>query len=118
MKLDYCVLGTNNMEEAIQFYSALFAGTTLNQGLRTDRMAYWESKDFAFALAIPFDKQPATNGNGTMLGLNVGTEDEVNRLYEKAMALGGSCEGKPGNRGPKYSAYIRDLDNNKIVFSA
>ena len=73
---------------------------------------------FAFTIAEPFDGEPATNGNGTMIGLNVGSSEEVERLYAKALSLGGSCEGEPGQRGPKFSAYVRDLDMNKIVFSA
>ncbi|OHU88411.1 MULTISPECIES: VOC family protein [Pseudoalteromonas] len=118
MKLDYFVLGTNNMKQAIEFYDALFEGSDLTQVFKTDRMNYWQCESFTFAVAIPFDGLPATNGNGTMLGINVGSEEEVNRLYEQAIKLGGSCEGKPGIRGPKYSAYIRDLDRNKVVFSA
>jgi predicted lactoylglutathione lyase len=117
MKLDYCVLGTNNIEEAIEFYDSLFEGTDLTQVLSTDRMTFWQCDDFAFAVAKPFDGKPATNGNGTMLGLNVGSEEEVNRLHNKAIELGGTCEGEPGHRGPKYSAYVRDLDSNKLVFS-
>ena len=117
MKLDYCVLGTNNMEASVEFYDSLFEQTELKQVLSTDRMTFWQGEGFAFAIAIPFDEKPATNGNGTMIGLNVGSAEEVNRLHAKAIALGGSCEGEPGQRGPKFSAYVRDLDNNKIVFS-
>ena len=118
MKLDYCVLGTNNMKKAISFYDSLFEETELNQVLTTDRMTFWQCEDFAFAIAEPFDGEPATNGNGTMIGLNVGSSEEVERLYAKALSLGGSCEGEPGQRGPKFSTYVRDLDMNKIVFSA
>lgn len=118
MKMDYCVLGTNNMTAAIAFYDALFEATALKQVLSTDRMTFWQCDDFAFAIATPFNKEPASNGNGTMIGLNLGAAEEVIRLYQKAIDLGGSCEGKPGPRGPKFSAYIRDLDSNKIVFSA
>lgn len=118
MKLDYCVLGTNNIDEAIKFYDSLFDQTELSQVLSTDRMAFWQCKDFAFAIAKPFNGEPATNGNGTMIGLNVGSTEEVIRLHNKAIELGGSCEGEPGQRRPKFSAYIRDLDKNKIVFSA
>jgi predicted lactoylglutathione lyase len=117
MKLDYCVLGTNNIDEAIKFYDSLFEGTELNQVLSTDRMTFWQCDEFAFAVAKPFDGKPATNGNGTMVGLNVDSEEEVKRLHNKAIELGGTCEGKPGQRGPKYSAYVRDLDSNKIAFS-
>jgi len=118
MKMDYCVLGTNNMTAAITFYDSLFEGTPLNQVLATDRMTFWQCEDFAFAVAIPFNEVPATNGNGTMIGLNLGSIEEVQRLHDKAIELGGTCEGEPGQRGPKFSAYVRDLDKNKIVFSA
>ncbi len=117
MKLDYCVLGTNDLETSIRFYDALFDQTELNQVLSTDRMTFWQCEDFAFAIAKPFDGEPATNGNGTMIGLNVGSVEEVKRLHQKAIELGGTCEGEPGQRGPKFSAYVRDLDKNKIVFS-
>ena len=117
MKLDYCVLGTNNMEESVKFYDSLFEQTELNQVFATERMTFWQCEDFAFAIAIPFNEEPASNGNGTMIGLNVGSIEEVKRLHKKAIELGGTCEGEPGQRGPKFSAYARDLDKNKIVFS-
>ena len=45
-----------------------------------------------------------------MLGFNVESVEEVNRLHAKVLELGGSCEGQPNQRGPMYSAYVRDLD--------
>jgi predicted lactoylglutathione lyase len=117
MKMDYCVLGTNNMEAAVKFYDSLFEQTELNQVFATERMTFWQCEDFAFAIAIPFNEEPATNGNGTMIGFNVGSTEEVKRLYNKVIELGGTSEGQPGQRGPKFSAYARDLDKNKIVFS-
>jgi predicted lactoylglutathione lyase len=81
-------------------------------------MTFWQCKDFAYAIAKPFNGEPATNGNGTMIGLNIGSIEEVIRLHNKAIELGGTCEGEPGQRGPKFSAYIRDLDKNKTGFSA
>lgn len=117
MKMNYFVVGTNNMDASIAFYDSLFEATGLNQVLATGRMTYWQGEDFAFAVAIPFDEQPATNGNGTMVGFSVDSQDEVKRLYQKAIELGGSCEGEPNARGPKFSAYVRDLDKNKLVFA-
>ena len=116
MKLDYCVLGTNNMEASIKFYDSLFEQTELNQVLSTERMTFWQCEDFAFAIAIPFDEEPASNGNGTMIGFSVGSTEEVKRLHKKALELGGLCEGEPNQRGPRFSAYVRDLDKNKLCF--
>jgi len=119
MKMNYFVVGTNNMEAAASFYDSLFTQTEFNQVLATDRMTFWQGKDedSAFAVAIPFDEEPATNGNGVMLGFSVGSKDEVRRLHKKAIDLGGTCEGEPNQRGPRFSAYIRDLDKNKVCFS-
>ncbi len=114
MKSGYIVLGTNDFEAAISFYNALFDQSGLHPALTTDRMSYWMGGDLAFAVAKPFDEQPATNGNGTMIGLDVGSVEEVDRLYRKTLELGGSDEGTPQQRGPYYSAYVRDLDRNKL----
>jgi predicted lactoylglutathione lyase len=80
-------------------------------------MTFWQCEDFAFAIAKPFNEEPASNGNGTMIGFNVDSTAEVKRLHKKVIELGGTCEGEPNQRGPKFSAYVRDLDKNKIVFS-
>ncbi|GAA3938770.1 VOC family protein [Litoribacillus peritrichatus] len=117
MKMNYFVVGTNNMESAIPFYDSLFEKTDFKKVAPTERMTYWLGEDFAFAVAIPFDGESATNGNGTMVGFSVGSTDEVKRLHKKAIELGGTCEGEPNQRGPRFSAYVRDLDKNKICFS-
>lgn len=117
MKMNYFVVGTNNMDASKDFYNALFEAEGLQSTSPSERMTYWIGKDFAFATAIPFDTKPATNGNGTMVGFCVGTKDDVKRMYELALRLGGSCEGAPNQRGQKFSAYVRDLDGNKLCFS-
>lgn len=117
MKMHYSVLGTNNMEASIKFYDSLFEKTDLKQVFANERMTYWQCADFTFAVAIPFNEAPATNGNGTMIGISVGSNDEVIRLHKKAIELGGTCEGEPNQRGPYFSAYVRDLDHNKLCFS-
>ncbi len=71
-----------------------------------------------FALAEPFDGNPATIGNGSMFGLSLDSEAEVKRLYNLAIALGGTDEGPPAIRSDHPSAYVRDLDGNKLCFFA
>lgn len=117
MKLNYVTVGTNDMEAARAFYSALFTQAGLPSLAPSERMTYWLGEDFAFAVALPFDGKPASLGNGTMAGFCAGSGEEVKRLHALALELGGTCEGAPGQRGPKYSAYVRDLDGNKLCFS-
>ena len=117
MKMNYFVVGTNDMRASRNFYDGLFADAGLHTMSPSDRMTYWLGEDFAFAIALPFDEQPATNGNGTMVGFCVGARKDVERMHALALELGGTCEGAPGQRGPKFSAYIRDLDGNKLCLS-
>lgn len=117
MKMNYVVLGTNDMDASRSFYDSLFARSGLQSMAPSDRMTYWLGEDFAFATATPFDAKPATNGNGTMVGFCVGTPEDVKNMHARALELGGTCEGTPNQRGPKYSAYVRDLDGNKLCFS-
>ncbi|WP_170419242.1 VOC family protein [Ruegeria atlantica] len=118
MQMNYFVVGTNDMATATHFYDKLFAQSGLERVSPTDRMTYWLGPDFAFAAAIPFDENPATIGNGTMVGFSVGSNVEVERLHSLAIELGGTSEGEPKQRGPRFSAYVRDLDKNKICLSA
>jgi predicted lactoylglutathione lyase len=114
VKMNYFIFGTNNMKKAIEFYDALFDGCGVDKVYSEGRMTLWTGDEFMFAVAEPFNGEPATNGNGTMLGLSVGSAGEVERLYGKALELGGTDEGSPSIRSNRHSAYIRDLDGNKI----
>ncbi|GLQ19769.1 VOC family protein [Algimonas porphyrae] len=89
----------------------------------------WTSDTFAsfstgagqptFAICTPFDDNPATVGNGTMIALLAGTKDKVDAMHAKALALGGTDEVAPGLRADVfYLAYFRDLDGNKIALYA
>ncbi|MCW8865458.1 MAG: VOC family protein, partial [Colwellia sp.] len=66
---------------------------------------------------VPFDGEPASNGNGTMVAFTLSSVNKVNEIFSMALKLGASSEGKPGERkdGAYYGAYFRDLDGNKIA---
>lgn len=117
MKMNYAVVGSNDMEASKAFYDGLFKEAGLHSFSPSDRMNYWMGEGFAFAIAMPFDGKPATIGNGTMIGYQVGAKEDVEKMYHLALTLGGTCEGVPNQRGPKFSAYVRDLDGNKLCFS-
>ena len=64
----------------------------------------------------PFNGEEASYGNGTMVAIQAGSRENVDKLYSKAISLGAKDEGGPGERNPAfYGAYFRDLDGNKIV---
>jgi len=114
VRMNYFVFGTNDMPKAVGFYDKIFEGSGINKVQDEGRMTLWMGDGFMFALAEPFDENDATVGNGTMIGLNLDSSAEVDRIHSKAISLGAESEGDPSIRSGRYSAYFRDLDGNKV----
>ena len=79
-------------------------------------VAWAKSHDrVGFSVTKPFDGEAATVGNGVMIALQAANPEQVKEVYQKAIELGGSDEGKPGPRSDNfYAGYFRDLDGNKL----
>ncbi len=115
----YATLGTNNLPRAAAFYDSLLADMGAKRLWEFDRGIAWgvSQEKPSLALMKPFDEQPATVGNGVMIGLAVDSREKVAQLHSKALALGGKDEGPVGPRGDGfYAGYFRDLDGNKLCF--
>lgn len=116
--LAYATLGTRDLAPAAAFYDAVLAvigGKRMME--EPDYFIAWDNGSGGAGLGItyPFDKQPATVGNGVMVALQAASREQVDALHAKALELGGSDEGAPGQRYPGfYGAYFRDLDGNKL----
>lgn len=117
--IGYVTLGTNDLPRAAAFYDALLEPLGIKRIMDFGRGYAWGSAMDKPALGImrPFDQQPATRGNGTMVAIVVDTQAKVDEGYRRALALGGTDEGPAGPRGEGfYAAYFRDLDGNKLNF--
>ncbi|PCC75369.1 Predicted lactoylglutathione lyase [Nannocystis exedens] len=117
--IGYVSLGTNDMQRASAFYDALLGEMGAGRTLNFDRFVIWGKSPSEPALAVctPYDGKRATVGNGVMVALACADRAEVDRLHARALALGATDEGAPGERGPGfYAAYFRDLDGNKLNF--
>jgi len=115
--IGYASVGTNDLDKAIAFFDALLAdlgATTVMQD--EGRMkVYGGGHGAMMMITKPYDGKAATVGNGGMIALAAGSREKVDALYKKALELGGTDEGAPGERGPGfYGAYFRDLDGNKF----
>lgn len=120
--IGYVTLGTNDLPRAIAFFDALLAELGVKRMWATDRRSIWGSPTTPCLMVTkPFDQQPATSGNGTMVALLAPSPEMVDKMHAKALSLGAKDEGAPGYRGdgsqnPRfYGAYFRDLDGNKIA---
>ncbi|WDE06471.1 VOC family protein [Thalassomonas viridans] len=115
--IGYTTLGTNDLEKSSRFYDALFAVCGASRILDMGTFILWGTslEESALAIAKPFDGNEATVGNGVMVAIRAKSEEEVNAIYDKAIELGGSDEGAPGQRGDGfYAGYFRDLEGNKL----
>lgn len=121
----HVTVGTNDLARAIVFYDALLAPL----GLRQRRMqpdggppaACWETPGVAlprFYVYSPYDRMPATVGNGSMIAFLASSPAAVDAAHAAGMRHGGSDEGAPGPRDHYaigyYGAYLRDPDGNKV----
>jgi catechol 2,3-dioxygenase-like lactoylglutathione lyase family enzyme len=115
--LAYATVGSNRLEEAKAFYDALLGSAGIGALFEHPSGGRVYGKDGApnFAVLGPFNREPATVGNGAMFAFSFDSRAEVDAFHAKALALGGTDEGAPGVRGPDwYLAYFRDLDGNKL----
>jgi predicted lactoylglutathione lyase len=115
--LGYVTLGTNDLERACAFYDALMASIGQSRVFDEDGFVAWGAPDGLPAVSVtkPFDGQPATVGNGVMVAMQLESKEAVAAFYAKALELGASDEGAPGQRGEGfYAGYFRDLDGNKL----
>jgi catechol 2,3-dioxygenase-like lactoylglutathione lyase family enzyme len=117
--IGYVSVGTNDWNRAIAFYEALMSELGAKRVMDYETFVAWKQGKGkpGFALAIPHDRKRATVGNGSMVAFEVDKPERVDALYKRALALGATDEGPPGDRGDGYYGdYFRDLDGNKLNF--
>jgi catechol 2,3-dioxygenase-like lactoylglutathione lyase family enzyme len=115
--IGYVTLGTNDLARSAAFYDAIAAEMGVGRMMDFDTFIAWGKPDGAAGVALtkPHDGNAATVGNGVMVALEAKDKEQVDRLYEIALANGGTCEGPPGPRGDQfYAGYFRDLDGHKL----
>ena len=115
----YISIGTNNLENAREFYDKLFEPMGIKSFRGNDRSYFYrfEETDTYFAIFTPFDGKEATVGNGSMTGITFDSTEEVDQIYKIAIESGATNEGEPEQKmGTFYGGYVRDLDGNKLVF--
>ncbi len=114
----YSLVGTNDLPRAIAFFEALFAEFKATVVWEGETGKAWTSGEHQPGVGVikPFNGNPATIGNGSMIALHAASKEQVDRLHAKALSLGGSDEGAAGQRGDGfYAGYFRDLDGNKFA---
>ena len=115
--IGYVTLGTNDIKRAAAFYDALLGELGAKRWMEYETFIVWAISPSVPSLGVikPYDGKPATVGNGVMVALVVDSKEKVDRIYQKAIALGAKDEGPAGPRGDGfYAGYFRDPDGNKL----
>lgn len=115
--IGYVTLGTNDLPRAATFYDALCGELGVGRMMEFETFIAWgeHGGGAGIGLTKPFDGNAASVGNGVMVALEAKDEAQVQRLYDIALANGGTDEGAPGDRGGGfYAGYFRDPDGNKL----
>lgn len=112
-------IGTNNLDAARDFYDKLLATigmvslaeneSEVGYGIAGEESTFW--------VLLPYNKEPATFGNGSQVMFRASSPEIVNEFYNVAISCGSKDEGAPGPRHYAenyYGAYVRDLDHNKL----
>lgn len=119
--LSHVMVGVRDVQRAERFYGPVLDALGLVLKFSDERWAAWKPQDVdrpLFIVGKPFDREPATAGNGQMVAFSAPSRAIVDRCYSLALELGGKDEGKPGLRADYhpnyYGAYFRDPDGNKL----
>ncbi len=115
--IGYSTIGVNDIENSKKFYCNLFdAEVQVDVGRLA--MIGKSSKEPMVAVCNPFNEQAPSCGNGSMIAFPQESKADVDAMYNKAISLGATSEGEPGQRIEDvfYGSYVRDADGNKLCF--
>jgi catechol 2,3-dioxygenase-like lactoylglutathione lyase family enzyme len=121
----HVTVGCSDLERAAAFYDAVLIPLGLRRRVVTPdggpAAACWISPAQAlprFYVYMPFDRNPAGAGNGSMTAFLAPDTASVDVAYKAGLANNGTGEGAPGLRphygNGYYGAYLRDPDGNKV----
>ncbi|CAI1649017.1 MULTISPECIES: VOC family protein [Serratia] len=121
----HITVGVSDLDKAATFYDAILLPLGLKQRPVTPDggpgARCWVMPEQAlprFYAYQPYNRQPASAGNGSMVAFTAQNEQQVREAYSAGIAAGGTSEGEAGERahyGKGYfGAYLRDPDGNKI----
>lgn len=118
--IGYTTLGVTDLEKAKTFYTELFAEQGARVLVDVGRLAMIGTSKSKPMISIcePFNEEDPHPGNGVMVAFPGGSKAGADALYHRAIELGATCDGAPGQRVPDmfYGAYVKDADGNKLCF--
>ncbi|NMZ91481.1 VOC family protein [Pseudomonas panacis] len=124
--LSYLFIGANDLDASARFYEAILSPLHYEKERSEGHYCFSlpEALDKSngpgsIHIALPFNGEPASAGNGMMPALRAASRTHVDEIYAAGLAYGGTDAGMPGIREAYtanfYVGYLRDPVGNKIA---
>ena len=117
----YTTVGTNDLPRAGRFYDAALSPLGyIRQRQAPGEIGYAADGDVRcrFWVVEPFNREPATFGNGVTIAFEAPDRASVDAFHAAALAQGGQDNGQPGLRphyhAHYYGAFAFDPDGNNV----
>lgn len=117
--ISHVSVGVADLARARRFYDPVMAA--LGYGIVMEEPgvgAAYGTQFPEFWINLPFDRAPASAGNGVHVAFLAPDRAAVDRFHATALAHGGRCGGPPGERphytAGYYAAFVVDPDGNRI----
>ncbi len=114
--IGYATIGASDLAKSVAFYQDVLGPLGPQMMDFSDRMKVITGGNGAMlGICTPYDEKDPAPGNGNMIAIAANDRDQVQAMYDKAISLGATDEGAPGERAPTFfGAYFRDFDGNKV----
>jgi catechol 2,3-dioxygenase-like lactoylglutathione lyase family enzyme len=120
----HIMIGSNDIERSKRFYDAVLATLGAGESVRNQASSghnrlFYRHDGSSFGISEPINGEAATSANGSTIGFQCSSIEQVQQFHDTAVAHGGqSVEDPPGLRegsmGAMHLAYVRDPDGNKL----
>ena len=115
----HIMVGSNDIERSKRFYDAVFGAIGGKPGMVDEKGVNYRHNGSMLMVRPPRNGEPANHGNGSTIGIDMDSPEQVNAWHDAGVGHGGtSIEDPPGYRelpfGKLYLAYLRDPDGNKL----
>ena len=117
--IGYSTIGSKDLDKAVSFYDELLSLVGGKRLMELDRIKFYgtEAGGAMLAVCTPADEGTQSSGNGQMVAIPGGSPEGAAALYKKAIELGATDAGEPGQRLDFfYGSYVYDPDGNKLCF--
>ncbi|MEM9617030.1 MAG: VOC family protein [Pseudomonadota bacterium] len=117
--IDHLSVGVDDLAKAKAFYNPVLNAIDINLLAETEHFLAYGKGAVQFLAMPPYDKKPASAGNGVHICFTADSDQAVRDFHNNALKAGGVCEGEPGPRPAyptdnAYAAYVRDPFGNKL----